>query len=105
VRSAFSAADERLASEWHRRGISLERVERAVNLGIARKYIALVNQGTGTPITTLYYFEHLIEEVDQADSSPEYWRHVTARSAQFERQWRALRSAPPSRSTGPVETK
>src|SRR5262245_39278917 len=28
VRSIFSPADERLASEWHRRGISSERVER-----------------------------------------------------------------------------
>jgi hypothetical protein len=36
VSGTFSPADERLASEWCCRGISFERVERAVHLGVAR---------------------------------------------------------------------
>jgi hypothetical protein len=71
VSGSFSPADERLASEWCRRGISLERVDHAIHLGVARKYTALINHRTGPPITTLHYFERLIDEVDQADSSPE----------------------------------
>ena len=105
VQSTFSAADERLASEWRRRSISFECVERAIHLGIARKYMALINHGTGTLITTLHYFEHLIDEVEQADVSPEYWRHVAARCAQFERRWLALNSSAHSRSAPRQETK
>jgi len=105
VSSSFSPADERLAADWRRRGISFERVERAIYLGVARKYIALVNNGKGTPITTLRYFEHLIEEVDQSDVSPSYWRHVMARTEQFERRWRSLRAASRPSSTLTEETK
>jgi hypothetical protein len=105
VRSTFSPADERLASEWRRRGISFERVERAIHTGVARKYIALINRGTGTPITTLHYFEHLIDEVEQADASPDYWRHVAARCAQLQRRWRALDSSAHTRSMPIQETK
>jgi hypothetical protein len=93
VSSSFSPADQRLAADWRRRGISFERVERAIYLGVARKYIALVNNGNGTPITTLRYFEHLIDEVDQTDASPNYWRHVMARTEQFGRHWRSQRAA------------
>lgn len=105
VSGTFSAADERLASEWRCRGISIEGVERAVSLGIARKYTALINRGTGTPITTLHYFEGLIDEVNQANLPPDYWQYIAVRSRDFERRWRALQSASGSRSTGPGETK
>lgn len=101
VSGTFSPADERLASEWGRSGFSSERVERAINLGVARKYTALINHGTGSPITTLHYFQRLIDEVDQADASPDYWRYVAARTVDLGRRWRALRSASHSRSTGP----
>jgi len=105
VRSAFSPADERLASEWRRRGIPLECVERAIHLGVARKYAALINNGVGAPITTLHYFKHLVEEVEQAHASPDYWRHIAVRCAQFERRWRALNSSAPMRSAVLMETK
>jgi len=102
VSSSFPASDERLAADWRRRGVSLERVERAIYLGVARKYVALINNGKGTPITTLRYFEHLIDEVDQTDASPTYWRHVMAQTEQFERRWRSLRAAQ-RRSSPPME--
>lgn len=105
VRSVFSPADRQIAAGWYGRGISVDHVERAMNLGVARKYIALMNHRTGTPITTLRYFESLIEEVGDAGSSPDYWRYVAMRCAQFERQWQALRSGPNCRSAGPMETK
>ena len=70
----------------------MEHVEHAIYLGLDRKYTAMVNHGTGTPITTLRYFEHLIDEVMQADSPPDYWKHVIARTKQFERRWRNLQA-------------
>ena len=101
VSSSFSPADERLAADWRRHGVSLERAERAICLGVARKYVALINTGKGSPITTLSYFERLIDEVEQTDSSPDYWRHVTNRIEQFEHRWRTLKAvtAPPSMPT------
>ena len=64
VRSAFTAADQSLAAELYRNGIALQTVERAIFLGSIRKYVSLVNNGTGTPITTLRYFIGLVEEVE-----------------------------------------
>jgi hypothetical protein len=105
VYCSFSPADERLAANWCRRGVSLECAERAIYLGVARKYIALINNGKGSPITTLSYFERLIEEVAQADISPEYWRHVMNRTEQFERRWRTGNAATHPLSPPTEETK
>ena len=105
VSSSFSPADERLATGWHRRGVSLERVERAISLGVARKYIALINHGAGTPITTLQYFVYLLDEVDEANVSPDYWRYVASRVRDFERRWRNLRVVSHPESTKTEETK
>jgi len=105
VSSSFSPADERLAADWRRRGLPLERAERAIDLGVARKYAALLNHGKGSPITTLSYFENLIEEVDRADVSPDYWRHVKHRTEQFQRRWRTLTAAARSLPTQTEETK
>jgi hypothetical protein len=105
VCSTFSPADERLADGWRRRGVSLEQVERAISLGVARKYVALVNNGSGTPITTLHYFAHLIDEVGQMNVSPDYWRYVIARTRQFESRWRSLHAASHPKSSYEEETK
>jgi hypothetical protein len=105
VSSSFSSADERLAADWRRRGVSLELAERAICLGVARKYAALVNNGRGSPITTLSYFENLIDEVGRADVSPSYWQHVMRRTEQFERGWRNLNQTGRPQSTPRKETK
>lgn len=105
VSSSFSPADERLAADWRRRGIPLGRAERAIDLGVARKYAALLNNGKGSPITTLSYFENLIVEVDRADVSPDYWRHVKHRTEQFQRRWRTLTANTSSLPTPTEETK
>jgi len=97
VSCSFSPADERLALSWWRRGVSLEQAEHAIYLGVARKYAALLNNGKGSPITALSYFEHLITEVAHAEVSPNYWRHVKGRTEQFERRWQtATRPKPAS---------
>jgi hypothetical protein len=105
VSSSFSPADERLAAGWCRRGVPLERAERAICLGVARKYAALLNNGKGSPITTLSYFENLIDEVERTDVSPQYWRHVMHRTEQFERRWRALTTTARSLPRQTEETK
>lgn len=41
VSAGFSAADEKLAAEWYRAGLSLDQVQRAILLGCTRQYVVL----------------------------------------------------------------
>jgi hypothetical protein len=105
VQSSFTPADHRLATEWNRQGITLECVERAILLGVIRKYVALVNHPGGTLITALHYFTHLIEEVGQLQMSPDYWRYVAFCGADFEHRWRNLSPASHGPQAKSKETK
>jgi hypothetical protein len=75
VRSAFPAAEEKLALQLHSNGVPIAEVERAILLGSLRKCVALINNGGGTPITTLHYFTALFAEVRQ-EVSDQYWHYV-----------------------------
>lgn len=75
VRSTFTVADEKLATELHRSGVHVTDVKHAILLGALRKYAALLNNGRGTPITSLHYFKGLFEEVRQP-ISPDYWTYI-----------------------------
>ena len=87
VRSSFTLADERLAQDLNQRGVSLEQLQRAIWLGCARKYVAMLNGQPSMPITSLRYFTGLIEEVRQTDTPDSYWQHVRSKADQLERQW------------------
>jgi len=88
VQCSFTCADEQLATELHRQRVPLEQIGRAILLGCARKYVALINHPGGTPITSLHYFTMLFGEVRELSVSPEYWRYVAVKVEQFEKQWR-----------------
>jgi hypothetical protein len=88
VSTAYTPADGRIAAEWYRTGVSLQAVERSIQLGCLRKYATLINHGSGTPITTLGYFRSLVEEVTNSNASAEYWQYVRMRLADLERRWR-----------------
>ena len=49
VQASFSAADEKLALGLYRRGVSMEQITRAILLGCARKYVAMLNAGVPEP--------------------------------------------------------
>ncbi len=89
VASSFSAADEKLATEWYRSGIALDQVQRAVLMGCARKYVTLFNHSGGTPITSLHYFSGIVGEVSAMELNLNYWRYLAARVQKMETQWRA----------------
>ncbi|MHB2009510.1 MAG: hypothetical protein ACYCOX_15890 [Acidobacteriaceae bacterium] len=63
VQASFSATDEKLALGMYRRGVSMEQITRAILLGCARKYVAMISAGVRTPITSLQYFSDIVEEV------------------------------------------
>jgi hypothetical protein len=93
VRSIFTAADEQLAAELHRMGIPIVDVERAILLGCLRKYVALLNNGGGTPITSLHYFRNLLNEAGQK-ISPDYWSYVAHKIQVLERRWNGFEKPP-----------
>ena len=87
VQCLFTPADRRLASQWCREGVTLERVSRAILLGVLRKYVTLLNRGKGSPITSLYYFQDLIREVEQPGMSGDYWTYSARKLHQLEQRW------------------
>jgi hypothetical protein len=86
VSSAFTPADDHIAAQWHRSGIPLECIERAILLGCLSKQASLINHGSGTPITALGYFRSLIQEVTRSSASADYWRYVRMRLGDLERR-------------------
>ena len=98
VRSMFTPADEKIAAQLYRNGVSLVDVERAILLGCARKYAALANNGRGTPITTLHYFRALFDEVQQ-EISPNYWIYIAQKLRTFEQAWNGFRVPTPPEET------
>jgi len=96
VRSAFTAADEKLALNLYRREVSLQQVRWAIWLGCARKYMAMLNGQTRQPITSLAYFALLIEEVRQPHIPASYWDHVRHRMEEMEKRWLQTAISPPA---------
>jgi hypothetical protein len=78
VRVNFSAADERLAAILYRRGVTLVHLQRAIWLGCARKYVALLNGTEHTPmlVTSMNYFSALVNEVAETSVGEGYWKHM-----------------------------
>ena len=76
VQGRFGPADERLAADWQRAGVSLATVQQAILLGSVRKSMSLLDRPDGEPVHSLRYFASLLEEV-QAESLPaSYWQHL-----------------------------
>jgi len=96
VRASFSPADERLAAGFHRRRVTLIQLERAIWLGCARKYIALLNGQTPMLITSLHYFTGLVDEVTTTSVAESYWLHVKRKAEQLEGRWIASRDSRPA---------
>jgi len=105
VRASFSAADERLARNFHAQGVPLAQIERAVWLGCVRKYVALLNGQTPMLITSLHYFSLIMEEVAVTEVGDGYWSHVRHKAEQLERRWLDSRGVASSEPDEMMETK
>ena len=88
VQCSFSPADRQLAARLYRQGLSLRQIEQALLLGCARKHVAWLNGHTGGPITSLSYFEPLIQEVRQQPVSDQYWDYLRSRLKTLRQQWK-----------------
>ena len=95
VQARFSAADEKIAVELHRRGVQLEQMARAILLGSARKYVAMINAGVRAPITSLQYFADVIDEVIRSPIPESYWEPLRAKVTRMEQRWLQAHAAKP----------
>jgi hypothetical protein len=103
VRSTFTATDEKLARNLGRSGVTLEQLSRAIWLGCARKYVALLNGRSRLPITSLAYFTSLIEEVSQPQIPASYWDHIRRRMEEMEKRWLHTANSVAATNTGSTE--
>ena len=88
VRSSFSIADEVMAKQWLNTGVPLERIGKAILLGCSRKYVSWRNNpAIHGPITTLRYFEPLLEEIVNQNIDPDYWEFLQSRIQRYEKLW------------------
>ena len=95
VQASFSAADEKIATGLHRRGVSLEQIKQAILLGCARKYVSMINAGSRTPITSLEYFADVVDEVRESAIPESYWEPLRAKVTRLEQQWLQAHAAKP----------
>jgi len=95
VQASFSAADEKNPADLQHRGVSEEQITRAILLGCARKYVAMINSGTRTPITSLKYFADIIAEVTESTIPESYWEPLRSKVARMEQQWRKTHQSTP----------
>ena len=103
VRPMFTAADEKLARNLGRSGVTLEQLRRAIWLGCARKYVTLLNGQSQVPISSLAYFASLIEEVSQPQIPISYWDHVRRRMEEMEKRWLQMAKSVAAPKTGSAE--
>ena len=99
----FTAADEKVALNLCRRGVSLEQLRRAIWLGCARKYAAMLNGQTRLAITSLAYFASLIDEVTQPEIPASYWEHVRRKMEEMEKRWLQIGRSGPTTDVIPAE--
>jgi hypothetical protein len=86
-RSSFGEADRKVAEELFDKGVSLKLLERALLLGLARKYVSCLNSTAPSPIYSLGYFLPLLDEVAQTETADAYWDYLRRRLRDFNAAW------------------
>ena len=80
---AVRRPDRLLAAQLYQRGVPLEAVENALTLAAARRLARATDAPPLGIIRSLAYFSPVIEEVLHLQVSPDYFRHLRNRLAQF----------------------
>ncbi|HUE83523.1 MAG TPA: hypothetical protein VMM84_15565 [Pyrinomonadaceae bacterium] len=104
MRSSLAAAERHLLTEMFRKGVSLEQLERALLLGLTRKYVACLNGTATTPIYSFSYFLPLLEEVAQTKTPDSYWEYLRRRLRDLSATWQQQSRSAARGSTGSNST-
>ena len=90
-------------SAWHRAGVSLETVRRAILLGSGRKSMTLIDRPDSEPVRALRYFESLLDEVLDDSLPASYWRHLELNLDRCEQYWRGRPATAPGSARPDLE--
>ena len=102
VCSSFGAADQKLAADLFRDGISFVQLERAFLLGLSRKYTSLLNSTSSSSIYSLAYFTPILDELAEIVVSDKYWDYLRLRLTDLDDAWRDCQRRP-RRITSPPD--
>lgn len=72
----WTLANANIAREWCKRGVSVEIAERVLLLGCVRKCTSNHNNGTAKKITSLRYFDKLLDDPELKTAPASYWPGV-----------------------------
>lgn len=89
--SSFGTADRKLAADLFRNGISFDQLERALLLGLTRKYISSLNSTASNPLYSLSYFIPVLDELVEITVSDQYWDYLRHRLRELDGAWRDRR--------------
>jgi hypothetical protein len=84
----FGPADQCQAQDFQQENIPLSVVEDALLIGACRKYISWLNHGPNEPISSLRYFQPLIEEVQERPFPSGYRDHLRRELEKLSSLWR-----------------
>ena len=88
VQGRFGVADEHLARQWQRTGVSLAAVRRAILLGSVSKSQTMLAQPQSEPIRSLSYFVCPLAEACAEAPPASYWRHLELQLGRYEQSLR-----------------
>ena len=91
----FRPSDEATTRHFYERGIPLAVVEEALLLGATRKYVSRLNGGSPDLITTLHYFEPLVEEILDQPLPSGYRPYLQRKLDQYRKEWIQRCKIPP----------
>jgi hypothetical protein len=83
----FGPSEAEQARNLERRGISLEELQDAMIVGACRKYVSWLSNGLSDPISSLHYFESLIEEIRERPFPPDYRDHLRMEVKKLAEKW------------------
>lgn len=86
-RGIFRPTDKALARSFFERGIPLTEVTDAMILGAVRKYISWLNGNTSEKISSLKYFETVVDEVMATPLPLDYSVYLREKLRNLRKQW------------------
>jgi hypothetical protein len=92
----FGPSEQRQAQDFQQRNIPLSVLEDAMLVGACRKYVSWLNNGPSQPISSLAYFESLIEEVQERPFPSRYRDYLRLKVQKLSDLWNKSANKEPS---------
>lgn len=89
----FGASEEAQAKSLERRGIPCEIVRDAMIVGACRKYVSWLNNGYSEPVSSVAYFESVIQEFLHCPPPADYREYLPFELKRLSNHWTRLQQS------------